>query len=85
MTAGHCGLDSLTLIVDRNGLQQGDRTEDTNRLDPLAERFAGVRLGDARGRRSRPSTRCSTRLTAGPFATGQAELPHRPHASRARA
>lgn len=39
MTAGHYGLDSLTLIVDRNRLQQGDRTEATNRLDPLDQRF----------------------------------------------
>lgn len=39
MTAGHRGLDRLTLIVDRNRLQQGARTEDTNRLDPLDARF----------------------------------------------
>lgn len=50
MSAGHFGLDSLTLIVDRNRLQQGDRTEATNRIDPLDERFAAfgwsVRLVD---------------------------------------
>jgi transketolase len=40
MAAGHYGLDSLTLIVDRNGLQQGDATERTMRLDPLADRFS---------------------------------------------
>jgi transketolase len=40
MAAAHFGLDALTLIVDRNGLQQGDRTERTNRLEPLDERFA---------------------------------------------
>jgi transketolase len=40
MAAAHFGLDALTLIVDRNGLQQGDRTERTNRLEPLGERFA---------------------------------------------
>lgn len=39
MAAGHHGLDNLTLIVDRNRLQQGERTERTNRLDPLADRF----------------------------------------------
>jgi transketolase len=38
MAAGHRGLDNLTLIVDRNGLQQGARTEDTNRLEPLADK-----------------------------------------------
>jgi transketolase len=39
MSASHFGLDRLTLIVDRNGLQQGDTTERTMGLDPLAERF----------------------------------------------
>jgi transketolase len=39
MAAGHFGLDGLVLIVDRNGLQQGDATERTMRLDPLADRF----------------------------------------------
>jgi len=40
MAAGHRGLESLTAIVDRNRLQQGARTEDTNRLDPLADKWA---------------------------------------------
>jgi transketolase len=35
MAAGHRGLDNLTVIVDRNGLQQGAATEETNRLEPL--------------------------------------------------
>ena len=39
MFAGHRGLANLTLIVDRNRLQQGDRTEDTNRLEPLADKW----------------------------------------------
>lgn len=39
MTAGHRELDRLTLIVDRNRLQQGARTEETNRLDPLDAKF----------------------------------------------
>jgi transketolase len=39
MAAGHRGLDNLTLIVDRNYLQQGARTEDTNGLDPLDAKF----------------------------------------------
>jgi transketolase len=39
MTASHYGLDGLTVIVDRNRLQQGDWTEKTIRLDPLAERW----------------------------------------------
>lgn len=37
-TAGHRGLEQLTVIVDRNGLQQGATTEETNRLEPLADR-----------------------------------------------
>ena len=39
MCAGHRRLDTLTAIVDRNRLQQGARTEDTNRLEPLADRW----------------------------------------------
>jgi transketolase len=39
MTAQHYGLDNLTVIVDRNGIQQGDFTEATIRMEPLAERW----------------------------------------------
>ena len=39
MAAGHFGLDKLVCIVDRNRLQQGDRTELTMGLDPLPEKF----------------------------------------------
>jgi transketolase len=39
MCAAHQGLDNLTVIVDRNRLQQGDATEDTNGLEPLADRW----------------------------------------------
>jgi len=39
MTAAHYGLDTLTLIVDRNRIQQGDFTESTIRMDPLPEKF----------------------------------------------
>ena len=39
MCAAHRGLDNLTAIVDRNRLQQGARTEDTNRLEPLADKW----------------------------------------------
>lgn len=35
----HYGLDNLTAIVDRNGLQQTGRTEERLRLDPLAEKW----------------------------------------------
>lgn len=39
MAASHYGLDRLTVIVDRNGLQQGDRTESTIRLEPLGDKW----------------------------------------------
>lgn len=39
MTAQHYRLDNLTVIVDRNRIQQGDFTENTIRMEPLAERF----------------------------------------------
>jgi len=39
MLAGHRSLGNLTLVVDRNRLQQGARTEDTNSLEPLDEKF----------------------------------------------
>jgi transketolase len=39
MAAGHFGLDKLICIVDRNRLQQGDRTEPTMGLDPLPDKF----------------------------------------------
>ena len=39
MLAGHRRLSNLTLVIDRNGLQQGARTEDTNGLEPLDDKF----------------------------------------------
>ncbi|MEO3750971.1 transketolase [Streptomyces sp. B6B3] len=39
MTAAHYRLGSLTAVVDRNRLQQGARTEDTKRLEPLTEKW----------------------------------------------
>ncbi len=39
MTAGHRGLSRLTVIVDRNRLQQGQGTEETSSLDPLPEKW----------------------------------------------
>ncbi|MCE0534713.1 transketolase [Kineosporia rhizophila] len=39
MTAGHRKLANLTAVVDRNGLQQGARTEDTVTLEPLADKW----------------------------------------------
>lgn len=39
MAAAHYRLDNLTVITDRNGLQQGDATERTMRLEPLADKW----------------------------------------------
>ena len=50
MCAAHHRLERLTVIVDRNRLQQGDRTENTVQLEPLADRWTAfgfdVRLVD---------------------------------------
>jgi transketolase len=40
MAASQYGLTNLVATVDRNRLQQGARTEDTNHLEPLAEKWA---------------------------------------------
>jgi transketolase len=45
MSASQFGLESLTLIVDRNRLQQGDTTENTVTLNPLADRFRSFGWG----------------------------------------
>ncbi len=39
LTAGHRRLENLTMIIDRNRLQQGARTEDTAGLDPLDDKW----------------------------------------------
>lgn len=51
MAAAHHNLSNLTVIVDRNGLQQGDRTESTNRLEPLADKLVafGLEMRDVDG------------------------------------
>jgi transketolase len=40
MTAAHHRLGHLTVVVDRNRLQQGARTEETSRLEPLRDKLA---------------------------------------------
>jgi len=47
MVGGHRGLDRLTVIVDRNGLQQGASTEETSRLEPLADKARAFGWGFA--------------------------------------
>lgn len=38
MAGGHRGLQRLTVVVDRNGLQQGGTTEQTSSLEPLGSK-----------------------------------------------
>lgn len=45
MSAHQYGLDNLVVIVDRNGLQQGDFTENTIRLNPLAAKWEAFGFG----------------------------------------
>lgn len=45
MAAGHRGLERLTVIVDRNGLQQGAATEATSGLEPLGAKLRAFRWG----------------------------------------
>ena len=44
MSAAHQKLDNLTVIVDRNRLQQGARTEETNALDPFDDKLVAFGL-----------------------------------------
>jgi transketolase len=44
MSASHFKLDNLTVIVDRNRLQQGAGTEQTNALDPLDKKMEAFGL-----------------------------------------
>lgn len=39
MTASHRNLNNLTIVVDRNRLQQGARTEATSSLEPLGDKL----------------------------------------------
>src|ERR1700689_2238290 len=45
MTAAHYDLSSLFAVVDRNGLQQGARTEETKQLEPLPAKWASFGWG----------------------------------------
>ena len=70
MAASHFGLDRLTVIVDRNGLQQGDRTERTVGLEPLADRWRsfGWSVADVDGH---DVAALIDRLTQGPLEPGR--------------
>ena len=40
MAGAHQKLDNLSIVIDRNRLQQGARTDETNRLEPFADKLA---------------------------------------------
>jgi transketolase len=44
MAASHFKLSNLTVVIDRNHLQQGDRTERTNALEPLTAKLTAFGL-----------------------------------------
>jgi transketolase len=70
MAASQFHLDNLTLIVDRNRLQQGAGTEETMALDPLSDRFLSfgwtVREVDGHDLNA-----LAAALTSTPFAAGR--------------
>jgi len=70
MAAAHHGLDNLVAIVDRNGLQQGARTEQTNALEPLADKWTafGWQVRDVDGH---DHEQLYQTLRAAPFAAGK--------------
>jgi transketolase len=43
MAAGHHKLANLTLVIDRNTLQQGARVAETNDVEPLGDKFRAFR------------------------------------------
>jgi transketolase len=45
MSAQHYALENLTVIVDRNRIQQGDFTESTIRMNPLAAKWLAFGFG----------------------------------------
>ena len=61
----------LTVIVDRNRLQQGATTRETNDLDPLDAEGGRLRLRRRRGRTATTTASCSTCSSAAPFRPGK--------------
>lgn len=69
MAASQYRLDNLTVIVDRNRIQQGDRTENTIRLEPLARKWEsfGWSVREVDGHDHEALLRC---LSSTPFSSG---------------
>jgi transketolase len=70
MAASHQRLDNLVVVVDRNGLQQGAGTEETNALEPLADKWSafGWQVRDVDGHDHEALYQA---LRAAPFAPGR--------------
>jgi transketolase len=70
MCAAQYKLDNLVLIIDRNGLQQGDFTENTIQMEPLAERWRafGWVVRETDGHDLRGLVEC---FQAAPFTSGK--------------
>ena len=70
MCAAQYKLDNLVLTIDRNGLQQGDFTENTIRMEPLAERWRafGWDVRETDGHDLRQLVEC---FQAAPFTRGK--------------
>ena len=70
MCAAQYKLDNLVLIIDRNGLQQGDFTESTIRMEPLAARWRafGWEVRETDGHDMRGLVAC---FQAAPFSSGK--------------
>ena len=78
MTAGHRKVKNLTLIIDRNRLQQGAGTEETNGLDPLDDKYRafGWEVVEIDGHDHAGTSRRARRAGRRP---GKAALRHRQH------
>jgi transketolase len=70
MTAAQYKLDNLVLIIDRNRIQQGDFTENTICMEPLAERWRsfGWEVREVDGHDLRALVEC---FRAAPFTPGK--------------
>ena len=70
MAAAQFKLDNLVLIIDRNRIQQGDFTENTIGMEPLAERWRafGWDVHEVDGHNMRVLVDC---FHAAPFTSGK--------------
>ena len=82
MAAGHHKLANLTLIIDRNTLQQGARVAETNDVEPLADKFRAFAGKSSMSTVTIPATLLQA---FAPPERSEAALRHRPYRSKAKA